>query len=106
MVTWNGALSNGTLALIGISFGTTLLAAAAEGPPRPRSSQGFVTDLLSDGDGPSFHRYQMVLFTVVLAIIFVVKAASTLAMPEFDPTLLALMGISSGTYLGFKVQGK
>jgi len=24
-------------------------------------------------------------------------------MPEFDNTLLALMGISSGTYLGFKI---
>lgn len=24
-------------------------------------------------------------------------------MPEFDGTLLALMGISSGTYLGFKI---
>jgi hypothetical protein len=24
-------------------------------------------------------------------------------MPEFSTTLLALMGISSGTYLGFKI---
>jgi hypothetical protein len=24
-------------------------------------------------------------------------------MPQFNPTLLGLMGISSGTYLGFKV---
>jgi hypothetical protein len=106
MVTWNGTLSSGILVLIGISFGTTLLAATAEGPPKPQASQGFVADLLSDGDGPSFHRCQMVLFTIVLAIIFVVKAASTLVMPEFDQTLLGLMGISSGTYLGFKLQGK
>jgi hypothetical protein len=25
------------------------------------------------------------------------------AMPEFDTTTLALMGVSSGTYLGFKL---
>jgi hypothetical protein len=106
LVTWNGALSSGALVLVGISFSTTLLAATAERPPKPRATQGFVTDLLSDGDGPSFHRCQMVLFTIVLAIIFVLKAVSTLVMPEFDPTLLALMGISSGTYLGFKLQGK
>jgi len=28
---------------------------------------------------------------------------SNLAMPEFGNTLLALMGISSGTYLGFMI---
>jgi hypothetical protein len=56
--------------------------------------------------GPSFHRYQMVLFTLIPAVIFVAKTASALVMPEFDTTLLGLMGISSGTYLGFKLQGK
>jgi hypothetical protein len=106
LVTWNGALSSGTLVLLGISFSTTLLAATAERTPKPRKTQGFLRDLLSDRDGLglSFHRCQMVLFTIVLAIIFVLKAASTLVMPEFDPTLLALMGISSGTYLGSKIQ--
>jgi hypothetical protein len=27
-------------------------------------------------------------------------------MPDFDNTLLALMGVSSGTYLGFKIPEK
>jgi len=27
-------------------------------------------------------------------------------MPDFDTTTLALMGISSGTYLGFKIPEK
>lgn len=107
LVTWNeNTLSNGVLVLIGISFGTTLLSATAEGQPNPKPSQGFITDLLSDGDGPSFHRYQMMLFTIILAAIFVTKAASALIMPDFDPTLLGLMGISSGAYLGFKLQEK
>jgi hypothetical protein len=65
-----------------------------------------MTDLLTDGTGPSFQRYQMVLFTVILAVIFVFEVARNLGMPEFDTTLLGLMGISNGTYLGFKLQGR
>jgi len=173
LVTWNAnTISNGVLVLIGISFGTTLMAATAEGvsptaadvtlaekdaadkaaaaqeaankasaetdvtkksladkeaadkasaakyasdkvaslkagiPQIPQPTKGFLTDLLTEGTGPSFHRYQMVLFTVILAVIFVAKTASSLVMPDFDITLLGLMGISSGTYLGFKLQGK
>jgi hypothetical protein len=108
IVTWNeNTITAGVLVLIGISSGTTLLAATADGPsPTPQVTQGFFSDLLTDGTGPSFHRYQMVLFTVILAVIFVVKVGSSLAMPDFDATLLALMGISNGTYLGFKLQGK
>jgi hypothetical protein len=108
LVTWNeNTLSSGVLVLIGISSGTTLLAATADGTnPVPQVTQGFFTDLLTDGAGPSFHRYQMLLFTLVLAVIFVVMVANDLTMPEFDATLLGLMGISNGTYLGFKLQGR
>jgi hypothetical protein len=108
MVTRNeNVISNGVLALIGISFGTTLLASVADGTaPVPQATQGFFTDLLTDGTGPSFHRYQMVLFTIILAVIFIVQVGANLVMPEFDTTLLGLMGISNGTYLGFKLQGR
>ncbi len=108
MVTWNeNVITSGVLVLIGISFGTTLLAAVADGTePVPQPSENFFTDLLSDGAGPSFHRYQMVLFTAILAVIFIVKVATNLVMPDFDTTLLGLMGISNGTYLGFKLQGR
>jgi hypothetical protein len=68
----------------------------------PPASQGFVNDLLNDNSGISFHRFQIVVWTIVLGIIFVESVYSRLAMPEFSGTLLALMGISSGTYLGFK----
>ena len=68
----------------------------------PPASQGFVNDLLNDNGGISFHRFQIVVWTIVLGIIFVESVYSHLAMPEFSGTLLALMGISSGTYLGFK----
>jgi hypothetical protein len=35
-------------------------------------------------------------------MVFVRLVYNDFAMPEFSPTLLGLMGISSGTYLGFK----
>jgi hypothetical protein len=68
----------------------------------PPCSQGFIRDILNDSDGISFHRFQIVVWTIVLGVIFVESVYSRLAMPEFSGTLLALMGISSGTYLGFK----
>jgi len=66
-------------------------------------SEGFMRDLLTDANGISFHRFQMLVWTFVLGFIFVVEVFKTLRMPEFSPTLLALMGISAGTYLGFKI---
>ena len=40
----------------------------------------------------------------MLGIIFVSSVYNNLSMPEFSTTLLGLMGISSGTYVGFKSQ--
>lgn len=50
----------------------------------------------------SFHRFQIVVWTLVLGLIFCSEVYTKLSMPTFDSTLLILMGISSGTYLGFK----
>jgi hypothetical protein len=50
----------------------------------------------------SFHRFQMIVWTLVLGVVFCSEVLTKLAMPTFDSTLLILMGISSGTYLGFK----
>jgi hypothetical protein len=74
-------------------------------PPPP--SAGFLNDILSDDvDGISIHRFQMFAWTLILGIIFVSSVYKELAMPEFNATLLGLMGISSGTYLGFKFPEK
>jgi hypothetical protein len=59
----------------------------------------FHIDLLSDSNGVNFHRFQMLIWTLVLGFIFVHDVFSRLSMPEFSTTLLTLMGISSGTYL-------
>jgi len=37
------------------------------------------------------------------AAILVSSVQNNLTMPEFSTTLLGLMGISSGTYIGFKI---
>jgi hypothetical protein len=66
-------------------------------------SQGLLRDILSDESGVSFHRFQMAAWTVVLGFIFVNAVYRDLAMPDFSATMLGLMGISAGTYIGFKI---
>jgi hypothetical protein len=68
----------------------------------PSVSAGFLRDILSDGSGYSFHRFQIFAWTIVLGIIFVSSVYNNLTMPEFSTTLLGLMGLSAGTYIGFK----
>jgi hypothetical protein len=65
-------------------------------------SSGFLRDILSDSSGYSFHRFQIFAWTIVLGIIFVSSVYNNLTMPEFSSTLLGLMGLSAGTYIGFK----
>jgi hypothetical protein len=72
-----------------------------EQPPR-----GFWRDILSDGSGISLHRFQIAVWTAVLGLIFVATVYVQLSMPDLNDQLLLLMGISSGTYLGFKFPEK
>lgn len=65
-------------------------------------SRGFLADILADANGYSFHRFQIFAWTIVLGIIFMSSVYNNLTMPEFSATLLGLMGLSSGTYIGFK----
>jgi len=68
----------------------------------PTASAGFLRDILSDASGYSFHRFQIFAWTIVLGIIFVSSVYNNLSMPDFSTTLLGLMGLSAGTYIGFK----
>jgi hypothetical protein len=117
-------ITGSVLALLGIGSATALGAnlidtgkkAAAAGedgqqtqpapappPTKGAVSQGFLRDVLSDAEGISLYRFQLFVWTWVLGVIFVASVYNGLQMPQFNPTLLGLMGISSGTYLGFKV---
>lgn len=106
-------ITGSTLALIGIGAGTALGAAAIDitaqnvAPAAATTSKGFFTDIFSErASGVSFHRFQMFVWTLILGILFIYSVWNRLSMPEFSATLLALMGISSGTYLGFKIPEK
>jgi hypothetical protein len=107
------------LALIGIGAGTALGSAMIDSGANADSAEktgtmadegqrtrGFLLDVLDDGGGISFHRFQMFVWTLVLGIIFCASVYRHIAMPDFSATLLGLMGISSGTYLGFKFPEK
>jgi hypothetical protein len=80
---------------------------------RVQNRSQLLLDLLSEEDASAgqgrviaFHRFQIVVWTLILGVVFVSEVLTKLAMPVFDTTLLTLMGISSGTYLGFKVSAK
>jgi hypothetical protein len=51
----------------------------------------------------NFHRFQLAVWTLVLSIIFIKDVYLTLAMPTFNATLMGLLGLSAGTYLGLKI---
>ena len=60
-------------------------------------------DLLTEEAGTyDFHRFQILAWTIVLGLIFVVKVFNERVMPTFDTNVLLLKGLSSGAYLGFK----
>ena len=63
-------------------------------------------DLLTEEGGTyDFQRFQVLAWTVILGLAFVVKVFSERVMPTFDTNVLLLMGISSGAYLTFKKVG-
>ncbi len=124
------SLTPGVLILVGISAATGLGSQVAGGSKTPGAapsqqladateaslpqlpvapvqvSKGFLADILGDENGVCFDRLQMAVWTVVLGLVFVIEVVNDLNMPDFSPTLLGLMGISSGTYIGFKLPGK
>ena len=64
----------------------------------------FLQDILTDEDGVNIHRFQILVWTIVLGIIFAMSVVNDLVMPEFSATLLGLMGISSATFLVPKIK--
>ncbi|SHJ37211.1 hypothetical protein SAMN02745146_2950 [Hymenobacter daecheongensis DSM 21074] len=111
-------LTDATLVLLGISAGTFAGArlvdqsqAEAQRHQSTVGSRGFFYDLMSDGsdrynsgrNGISVHRFQLLIWTLVLTILFLRYTLRNLDMPKFDDNLLLLMGISNGTYLLLKI---
>lgn len=68
------------------------------------ATEGFWRDILSDEHGLSVHRYQTVMFNIAYGVAFLLDTFSkgSLTFPTFDPTTLALLGVSSGAYVAMK----
>ncbi len=102
-------LSPTLLALAGISGATGTASATISSAQKTQFQPhvGFFQDLVTDRDGVTLHRFQMLTMTIVLGVMFIVRVASKGQLPpDFDGTTLGLMGISSGTYLGCKIPEK
>jgi hypothetical protein len=107
-------LTDQCLELLGISAGTTISSALiSKGGPAQRGvvsycpfkdgPRRFFWEILSDGGGRvTFYRFQMMVWTLVLGMVFIKSVAVSLAMPSFGSNELALISISAGTYLAFK----
>ena len=78
-------------------------AAAAAGAAPPQVTRGFFKDLLSESEGITIYRLQLVVWTLVLVWVFGYGVWHDLAMPTFDNTLLGLMGISNASFVGGKL---
>ena len=98
-------LTDSVLILMGVSSATALSARVIDttktNPPE-LSSGSYWKDILHGTTDFEPHRLQIVIWTLVLGIVFVCSVWADLTMPVFNATLLTLMGISSGLYLGFK----
>lgn len=99
------SVSPQALALMGISGATTVVAVGiTNGREVAPGSEGvFFHDILADAGGIAVQRLQMVVMTAALGIMFLIQVATELTMPEFDGSLLTLMGLSAGAYVGMKV---
>jgi hypothetical protein len=103
-------VTDSILILMGISSATALGARVIDTtstgtPVTPELSSGsFWKDILKGTTDYEPHRLQIVAWTLVLGIVFLCTVWADLTMPSFNGTLLTLMGISSGTYLGFKMK--
>ena len=100
-------LNQTALILLGVALATGMTANAVDPPPAAAAaipaSKGFFKDLLSESEGITIYRLQLVVWTLVLVWVFGYAVWHDLAMPTFDNTLLGLMGISNASYVGGKL---
>jgi len=79
-----------------------LLLTAYENAIKSFVSEGWFKDITTDLNGSALHRVQALAWTLALGVVFVVGAITDHVMPQFDPSLLLLLGISNAGYIGFK----
>jgi hypothetical protein len=98
------------LGLTGISAGTAFGAVVMDGGPKTdaaavkesATSDNFLIDLIGGKGNAGIHRFQLVVWTVALGLVFAWTTMWTLSMPDFGGALLGMMGFSSAAYIGLK----
>ncbi|MBP4049607.1 hypothetical protein J9978_08855 [Chromobacterium violaceum] len=95
------------LGLLGISVATSgtsaLIDAPAGGVPATlQRSRGWLQDVLDDGQGVSIHRYQALLANAGIGVAFLYKSVQMQGFYPIDASWLAVLGLSSATYVGMK----
>jgi hypothetical protein len=105
-------LTEGTLALLGISGVATLAsqvkASNPAEPPAPqavkeRAAAPSWRDLISSADGEiDVTRLQMLFFTVLIALFVAIHVLDNFQIPEIPTSFLQLMGLSNGVYIASK----
>jgi hypothetical protein len=100
---YRNILSGSAPLLLGIQGTTLLVATRFRATQTACTSQGFFPDLISEGREPEIARVQMLVWNFILGIVFIWQSVFQWTMPTFDPTLMTLLGISSATYVGFKL---
>ncbi len=99
----NPALPADVTAKLGLEIrDRELLLRAYENTIRPFRSEGWFRDVTTDQNGMSLPRLQTFCWTCALGVVFLFGVYTNLAMPQFDATLLLLMGVSNAGYIGFK----
>ncbi len=101
-------MSAHALGLMGIGSATYLTAAGVDASKQNvlGSSQGFWNDILSDAQGLALYRFQMLVFNILFGVLFLIYVLQNVTMPDLDTNILALLGMSAGTYAGFKIPEK
>lgn len=69
-------------------------------------TNAFFRDLVYSDGSPSLPRFQMIAWTLAIGLNYIYSVFSTLQMPEYSIAVLGLLGVSSGTYVGFKFPSK
>jgi hypothetical protein len=65
-------------------------------------TRNFFADILSDESGISVHRFQSFAFNAIYGISFLYSFGLHSEFPEYNAEALALLGISSASYVGLK----
>lgn len=99
-------LNGSTLALLGIPGVAGLASAGIDSDRTMPHTDGFWNDILTDVNGITLARFQMLVWNLAVGLFFLFKAITDLRFPELDPTILGLLGLSAGAYVGLKIPEK